>query len=224
MRYFIIILLWLPVACLGAEEKISPGEYEILKKAYERLQNEQYEDCLGTLSYLLATNSPPSYCFSYAAQASSGLNRFDQAITFLKQGTILYPEKRNLWHNLGNYQMQADDLPGAIQTYHKLIAMDEDNPRPFYLYHLAFAWYRLENYENALEAIAKITHVKRGQRVKKHHLLLQFHCQIALEKWQACEATTRRLIRLDPEGGKNWDLLGRVAVNRMAYGDRKSVV
>ncbi len=217
-NFFIILLLWLPFVCLGAEEKISPREYEVLKKAYERLQNEQYEDCLGTLSSLLDANAPPSYCFSYAAQASCGLKRFDQAITLLKQGTTLYPEKINLWHNLGNYQMQADDFSGAIQTYNKLIAMDKKmdkkNPDPFYYYHLSFAWYLLENYEKALEAITKIT---KGQRIKKHYLLLQVHCQIALKKWQACETTTRRLISLDPTGSQNWDLLGRIAVNRMKY-------
>jgi tetratricopeptide (TPR) repeat protein len=214
MRYFIIILLWLPVFCLGAEEKISSREYGILKKAYERLQNEQYEDCLGILSSLLGADSPPSYSFSYAAQASGSLNRFAQAITFLKQGTILYPEKRNLWHNLGNYQMQADDFPGAIQTYKKLIAMEKENPEPIYQYYLSFAWYRLENYEKALEAITKIT---KGKKEKRHYLLLQLHCQIALGKWQACEETTRRLIRLNPTGAENWNLFGRIAINRMDY-------
>ncbi len=92
--------------------------------------------------------------------------------------------------------------------------MDKENPEPIYQYHLSFAWYRLENYEKALETITKITKGKKG---KKHYLLLQLHCQIALEKWPACEATTRRLIRLNPTGAENWNLFGRIAINRMDY-------
>ncbi len=213
MRFFIIILLFLPVVSF-AGETINSREYKVLKKAYERLENERYQDCLSTLSSLLDTPRPSSYVLAYAAQASGGLNRFDQAITFLKKGTQLYPEKKNLWHNLGNYQMQAEDFTGAVQTYDKLIAMDRENQSPLYQYHLAFAWYCLENYEKALASIAKIT---QGQRAKKHHLLLQVHCQIALERWAACEATARKLIRLHPAGAGNWDLLGRIAINRMDY-------
>jgi tetratricopeptide (TPR) repeat protein len=213
MRFFIIILLFLPVVSF-AGETINSREYKVLKKAYERLENEQYKNCLSTLSSLLETPRPSSYALSYAAQASSALNRFDQAITFLKKGTQLYPEKRNLWHNLGNYQMQAEDFIGAIQTYNKLIAMDREKQSPLYQYHLAFAWYCLKNYEKALASIAKIT---QGQGAKKHYLLLQVHCQIALEKWEACEATVRKLIRLHPAGAGNWDLLGRIAINRMEY-------
>lgn len=214
MRFIIIILLFLPVASFANGETIGAREYKVLKKAYERLENEQYKDCLSTLSSLLDTPRPSSYVLSYAAQANGCLNRLDQAITFLKKGTQLYPEKRNLWHNLGNYQMQAEDFTGAIQTYNKLIATDTKNQSPLYQYHLSFAWYSLENYEKALASITKIT---QGQRPKKHHLLLQVHCQIALEKWEACETTTRRLIRLHPAGAENWDLLGRIAINRMDY-------
>ena len=214
MRYFIILLLFLPAAAFSGGETMSPREYKVLKKAYERLENERYEDCLSTLSPLLDTFSPSSYSLAYAAQASGALNRLDQAITFLKKATLLYPDKKNLWHNLGNYQLQAQDFTGAIQTYTKLITMDTENPSPVYQYYLAFAWYHLENYEKALAAITKIT---QGQTAKKHHLLLQVHCEIALEKWEACEATARKLIRLHPEGAENWDLLGRIAINRMAY-------
>lgn len=213
MRFFIIILLFLPVVSF-AGETINSREYKVLKKAYERLEKERYKDCLSTLSSLLDSTRPSSYVLSYAAQASGGLNRFDQAITFLQKGTHLYPEKRNLWHNLGNYQMQAEEFTGAIQTYNKLVAMDRENQSPLYQYHLAFAWYCLENYEKALASIAKIT---QGQGAKKHYLLLQVHCQIALEKWDACETTTRKLIRLHPAGAGNWDLLGQIAINRRDY-------
>ncbi len=213
MRFFIIILLFLP-ASFASGETITPREYKVLKKAYERLEKEQYEDCLSILSSLLETPKPSSYVLAYAAQASGGLDRLKPAILFLQKGTQLYPEKRNLWHNLGNYQMQAEDFTGAIHTYNKLVSMDRENQSPLYQYHLAFAWYCLENYEKALASIAKIT---QGQRAKKHHLLLQVHCQIALEKWEACEATARKLIRLHPAGAGNWDLLGRIAINRMDY-------
>ena len=214
MRFLIIIILLFLPASFASGETISAREYKVLKKAYERLENEQYKDCLSTLSSLLDTTRPSSYVLAYAAQASGGLDRFDQAITFLKKGTQLYPEKRNLWHNLGNYQMQTEDFTGAIQTYNKLITTDTKNQSPLYQYHLAFAWYCLENYKKALASITKIT---QGQGAKKHHLLLQVHCQIALEKWDACEATTRRLIRLHPAGAENWNLLGRIAINRMDY-------
>jgi Flp pilus assembly protein TadD len=214
MRFFIILLLCIPITAFAGGETIGPREYEVLKKAYERLEKDRYEDCLSTLSSLLDTPKPSSYALAYAAQASGALNRFDQAITFLNKATQLYPEKKNLWHNLGNYQLQAQDFAGAVRTYTHLITMDTQNQSPFYHYQLAFAWYCLEKYEKALASIAKIT---QGQGAKKHHLLLQVNCQIALEQWEACEATARRLIRLYPAGAGNWDLLGRIAINRMDY-------
>ncbi len=211
--YLLLLLLWLPVVCL-AGENLTQRDYAVLERAYSQLQQDKYQDCLKTLSPLLNKNYPTSHALSYAALASGGEELFDQAILFLKKGTQLYPEKKNFWHNLGNYQLQTDNFAGAVKTYQKLISMDKENMPPSYHYYLSFAWYQLERYDRALDAVSKITCL---QPVKRHHLMLQFNCQIALAKWAACEKTIRRLIRLDPAGAANWELLGRVAVNRMDY-------
>ena len=212
--FILLLLLLLPVACPAAEESISTREYTVLKKAYEQLQYENFEDCLKTLSPLLDKKRPPSFALNYGALACGSLNRFKQAAAFLKQGTRLYPGKRNFWHNLGAYQMLSDDFSGAAGTYQNLIAMEKPIVTPSYYYQLSFAFYSLEKYAKALEVILKIT---KGQAVKKHHLLLQVHCQIALEKWKDCETTTQRLISLDPTGTQNWDLLAMIVINRRDY-------
>jgi len=219
MRFGLIVslvLFWLllPAVCPATKDPISAWEYTVLKKAYEQLQNENCESCLKTLSPLLDKERPTSHALNYAALACGRLNRFKQAAAFLGQGTRLYPGKKNFWHNLGVYQMQANDFSGAVRTYQNLIAMENAIVTPSYYYHLSFAFYRLEQYANALEVIRKIT---KGKTAKKHHLLLQVHCQIALKKWEGCEATTQRLIRLDPTGMQNWDLLASIVINRRNY-------
>lgn len=130
------------------------------------------------------------------------------------RGTQLYPEKKHFWHNLGVYQMQAEDFSDAVKTFEKLIAMASKRVPPSYYYHLSFALYRLEKYADALEVVNKIT---GGQAVKTHHLQLELHCLIALERWKDCQNTVRRLIRLDPARAGNWDLLGRIALNGKDY-------
>jgi tetratricopeptide (TPR) repeat protein len=220
MMYFrfltslLLFCLLLSGVCLAAEAPLSAREYTVLKMAYDNLQNENFEGCLKTLSPLLGKKHPPSHALYYAALACGGLNRLRQAIVFLERGTGLYPEKRNFWHNLGVYQIQADDFSGAVKTYQNLIDMENTIGTPSYYYHLSFALYRLEQYAEALEVISKIT---KGQAVKKHHLLLQLHCQIALEKWKDCEAVAQRLIQLDPTGTQNWDLLAMIVINRKDY-------
>ncbi len=215
MRYaLIIILLLLSTACPAVGEQVGVREHAMLKKAYEQLQKDSFEACLHTLSPLLDRRLPSSYALSYAALASGGLNQFDQAVGFLTQGTKVYPEKRNFWHNLGVYQMQAENFAGAVLTFERLITMERKAIPPSYYYHLAFALYSLEKYDDTLEALTKIT---TGRKAKKHHLQLQVHCLIALERWKDSQNTIRRLIRLDPVWPQNWDLLGRIALNQKNY-------
>jgi len=219
MRFtFIVSLLLLglllPAVCPATEAPVSNREYKVLSKAYERLQDENFEGCLKALSPLLNEACPISHALYYAALACGGQNRFEQAAAFLKQGTRLYPGKRNFWHNLGVYQMQVDDFSGALKTYQNLIAMENASVTPSYYYHLSFAFYRLGQYAKALKVIIKIT---KGQAAKKHHVLLQFHCQIALEQWKDCETTIQKLIRLDPTVPQNWRLLARIGINQKEY-------
>jgi len=220
MRIAIILLLMLilPTACPAAGGRVDPRDYAVLKKAYEQLQTEAFEACLNTLSPLLDKASPISYALSYAALASGGLNRPDQAAGFLTLGTRLYPEKINFWHNLGIYQMQDGDFSGAARTFEKLIAMEKQTIPESYYYHLSFALYRLEQYDSALNNIRKITTgLQVEKQVKKHHLQLKAHCLIALKRWKDCQLTVQRLIRLDPVDPRNWDILGQITLNLKDY-------
>lgn len=78
----LILVLILPIPCPAAEERVSDRDYAMLQKAYDQLQNASFEACLHTLSPLLGKSLPVSYALSYAALASSGLNRPDQAAGF----------------------------------------------------------------------------------------------------------------------------------------------
>ncbi len=51
--FILLLLLLLPAVLPAAEAPISTREYTVLKKAYEQLQDENFEDCLKTLSPLL---------------------------------------------------------------------------------------------------------------------------------------------------------------------------
>jgi len=214
--FILIVFLLLPTICPAAGDRVSARDYAVLKKAYDQLQAESFDDCLHTLSSLLGKKHPSSYALSYAALASGGLNQPDQAVNFLTRGTQVYPEKSNFWHNLGVYQMQGEKYSGAVKTFEKLISMEKESiPASYYYYyyHLSFALFNLEKYGEALEIIKNIT---RGHGVKKLHIQLQIHCLIALEKWKDCQDAVQRLIRLDPTG-PHWDLLGRIAINRKKY-------
>lgn len=212
--FLIIVLLLLPPAFTAAGDHVSTRDYAVLKLAYAQLQKDAFKACLHTLSPLLKRRPPSSWALSYAALASGGLNRGDEAVDFLSQGTRFYPENRNFWHNLGVYQMQGQKFSAAVKTYKTLISMEGEMAGPSCFYHLCFALYHLEQYDEALGVIKKIT---RGRTIKKQYLQLQLYCQIALEKWTDCQGTVRRLIRLDPSGPRNWKLLGQIAVNQKDY-------
>ncbi len=212
--FLILSLLLLPAAWTVAEDHVSTRDYAVLKLAYSQLQKEEFNACLYTLSPLLKRRPPSSWALAYAALASGGLNRPDQAVAFLSQGTRFYPENRNFWHNLGVYQIQGQKFSAAVKTYKTVIAMEGEMAGSSNFYHLCFALYHLEQYDEALAVIKKIT---RGPNIKKQYLQLQLYCQIALEKWTDCQGTVKQLIRLDPSGARNWDLLGQIAVNQKDY-------
>jgi tetratricopeptide (TPR) repeat protein len=95
-----------------------------------------------------------------------------------------------------------------------LLNLDPAHTNPEIYYHLAFALYRLGEYQQAENSIVEIT---TNRTAKKHWLRLEMYCQIEREKWQSAERTALRILAMDPTAAGTWERLGSISVNQQDY-------
>ncbi len=207
----LVSTLFLPATAMA--EKISRQEYDILQRVYQLMDKEHYADCLTTLVPLLKKKIPSSYAFSYAALCHASLDQELQALKILERGVTIYPEKPEFWHNIGLFQMQIEDFTGAVASYQNLLSLKQENDKDIY-YNLAFAYYRLENYVDAMATLSNI--IGTGE-VKQHWLLLKMYCEVGQKDWDAAEQTGLKILAFAPQAANIWSLLGQLSVNRQNY-------
>lgn len=221
IRYILFSLLWglffiiLPYR-LPAQQPVDRHTYDLLLRAQKNLDNDNPAAALTQLAPLLRAQKPSSYALCYAAVAHGLLEHYDQAVTLWQQGVTLYPEQRNLWYNLGLSHMRVETPAKARDAFKQVLLLDRQqktfHPEPFY--HLAFAYYRLEQFTQAETTIKQIT---THQPPKKHWLHLQLYSQIAQQKWKSATATGQQLLSLDPADSAIWQLMGQIAVNNRQH-------
>lgn len=198
-----------------AKENISQHDYTVLEKSYQLLQAEKYTKSLDLLRPLLEKKKPASYAFSYAAICYNSLDKLNLAIKTLQKAVLIYPKNANFWYNLGISQLQNDDCKNAIMALNNAEKYFEKKNLPKTIpYHIAFAHYKLEQYSLAEKKISEANKIKSPP---KYWLELEVYCQIALEKWKKAKRTTKRILKLNMNDARTWELLGQISLNQKEY-------
>lgn len=217
MRIFIIPILLFSflISDAHAKENISQHDYTVLEKSYQLLQAEKYTKSLDLLRPLLEKKKPASYAFSYAAICYNSLDKLNLAIKTLQKAVLIYPKNANFWYNLGISQLQNDDCKNAIMALNNAEKYFEKKNLPKTIpYHIAFAHYKLEQYSLAEKKISEANKIKSPP---KYWLELEVYCQIALEKWKKAKRTTKRILKLNMNDARTWELLGQISLNQKEY-------
>lgn len=208
--YTLVLFLLTLLPSTATAQQLSQQEYSILHKVYTCIEQGEFEAGLAQLHVLLKRKRPSSYTFSYAALCYSNMGEEAKAIDVLKRAVTIFPQQTGLWQNLGILQMQIGDYDRAIDSFTTLLSL-QDKEDPSIRYNLAFAFYRQENFHQALSTVQPLT---KNNLCKRHWLLLQIYCEMGLKNWATAETDGLRLLALSPNSSSVWSLLGNIALNR----------
>lgn len=128
---------------------------EILAKAREALEKEEYSTALDRISMALEINSNSIEAWDIRGEAYQRLNEYSKAIESLNQVTSLDPKYCLAWYNKGNVHAKLKEYENAISCYGRTIDLDPS-------FDLAWkrkgnAYSRIMKYEEALFCYAQAT-------------------------------------------------------------------
>jgi tetratricopeptide (TPR) repeat protein len=166
----------------------------------------QMKDWQGLLDWCRKwTKSEPEYATAWFSlgNASSDLNRNDDAIDAYRQALRINPEHVEAWYNLGNAYSRLNRNDDAIEAYRQALHI---NPK------YATAWFglgnaygRLNHDDDAIEAY------RQSLRIKPEEAAIWFllgNAYSKLNRYNDAIEAYRQVLRINPKDASAWYLLG----------------
>lgn len=94
-----------------------------LKQALELHQQKKSDEALALYKVILQRRTPPLPAFLNASSIWRSKEKHPQAVQCLQHGLSLYPSEPGLWNNLGNCQMDTEDIALAVVSFRQALTL-----------------------------------------------------------------------------------------------------
>lgn len=202
-------------ASSGAEEVITPAQFELFNKANELFEKEDYKGIAAILhDQVEKKDKPHPYaCIMYGV-ACLRLDNNRKAIEVFSKGLKTSPNYAALHLNLGVAYLQEERYEPAGECFLKAHSLDpEAAPSAMYAYSAAQCFYFAKKYQKSLDTVKQVL---GHPSMKPDWINLAAVNCMQMSKWGEAEQYLARLVEIEPDKRQNWKSLAyaRLRLNR----------